>query len=134
LLTKYKGSEDHLVQKLSVQYNKEKSIPEHDEVSFTDAVKKSKRYDEAAVNTAKEHLHSNIEEDEDEPKKSWQTKKRKKKYEWPKKEEKELDKVQEEEHSQSGSEYSRDEVNGTSSAVIVQVSELLNDVYEKRRF
>jgi len=89
---------------------------------------------EAAVNTAKEHLHSNIEEDEDEPKKSWQTKKRKKKYEWPKKEEKELDKVQEEEHSQSGSEYSRDEVNGTSPAVIVQVSELLNDVYEKRRF
>jgi hypothetical protein len=52
---------------------------------------------------------------------------------WPEKEEKEQDRRddEEEEESISGSDYSGDEVDGTSPAVIAQVSELLNYVYGK---
>jgi len=120
-----------------VRYNKEESIPEHDEVAFTDAVTKSKHSStaEAAVNTAKERLQNNIAEEEEEPEGEIAYEEEEEEeapqYEWPEKEEKEPDEVHEEEQSQSGSEYSGDEVDGTSPAVIAQVSELLNYVYGK---
>jgi hypothetical protein len=123
LLAKYQGREDHLVQKLSVRYTRTEdgtpSIPEEeDEVAFTDAVTKSKASlnAEAAVNTAKERMHV-APKDEHQP------------YEWPEKEEKQPD--DEDDNSASGSDYSRDSVDGTSPAVIAQVSELLNYVYGK---
>ena len=131
LLAKYKGREDHLVQKLSVRYDRPldqqtPTIPEeHDQVAFSDAVKKNISSSEAAavVHTAKERMHIGepIEEHVFEE------------HEWPEKETKEPeigDDVIEEESS-SGSEYSRDSVDGTSPAVIAQVSELLNYVYGK---
>jgi PDZ domain len=133
LLAKYKGREDHLVQKLSVRYDRPAdqptpSIPEDDQMAFSDAVKKSKASSSAAaaVHTAKERMqigepsNSGVPEFDDP--------------EWPEKETKEPelgDEVIEEEESSSGSEYSRDSVDGTSPAVIAQVSELLNYVYGK---
>jgi hypothetical protein len=126
LLAKYQGREDHLVQKLSVRYNRLEegtpSIPEEDdEVAFTDAVKKSKASltTEAAVNTARERMQA-VPEDENQAN------------EWAEKEHKEPDHGDlDDEESVSGSEYSRDSVDGTSPAVIAQVSELLNYVYGK---
>ena len=137
LLAKYKGREDHLVQKLSVRYNRpqeedeaEEQEPEHeevhDEVAFSDAVKKSKESlsAAAAVHTAKERMQNVPMEpqDESEPYDN----------QWPEKEQKEPEpEDEEEERSESGSEYSGDSVDGTSPAVIAQVSELLNYVYGK---
>jgi PDZ domain len=127
LLAKYKGREDHLVQKLSVRYNKdEQQQQQHDPETFTDAVKKNKLSSVAAatVNTAKERLQKNhlVQEDdeEDEPHHHEQ---------WHDKETKEQDEG--DDASETGSEYSRDSVDGTSPAVIAQVSELLNYVYGK---
>jgi hypothetical protein len=125
LLAKYQGREDHLVQKLSVRYNRLEegtpSIPEEDddEAAFSNAVAKSKTSltAEAAVNIARERMQA-VPEDENQGN------------EWPIKEHKEPDQEDEEE-SVSGSEYSRDSVDGTSPAVIAQVSELLNYVYGK---
>jgi len=130
LLAKYKGREDHLVQKLSVRYDRGPDVPAasngHDEEGFTDAVKKSKASSNAAaaVHTAKERMqHSQppVEQHGYAPS------------EWPEKETKEADIDDEmgEEASESGSDYSRDSVDGTSPAVIAQVSELLNYVYGK---
>jgi hypothetical protein len=132
LMAKYKGREDHLVQKLSVRYDKasggevaqsDKQDPSRDEVDFSDAVKKSKEsYNAAAaVNMARGRMHAvspiggGMRDD------------------WPEKEhkEEEYDDVPEEDNSVSGSEYSGDSVDGTSPAVIAQVSELLNYVYGK---
>jgi PDZ domain len=126
LLAKYRGREDHLVQKLSVRYAREDPQP-HDTEAFTDAVKKNKHSSVAAatVNTAKERLQKNhtvVEdaEEDDEPHQYEQ---------WHGKETKEQDDG--DDASESGSEYSRDSVDGTSPAVIAQVSELLNYVYGK---
>ncbi len=132
LMAKYKGREDHLVQKLSVRYDKasggevaptDNPDPSRDEVEFSDAVKKSKEsYNAAAaVNMARDRMHAvspmgvGMRDD------------------WPEKEhkEEEYDDVPEEDNSVSGSEYSGDSVDGTSPAVIAQVSELLNYVYGK---
>jgi hypothetical protein len=125
LLAKYQGREDHLVQKLSVRYNRLEegtpSIPEvDDEAAFSEAVKKTKANmtADAAINTARERMQA-VPEDENQGN------------EWPEKEHKEPDREDEEEESVSGSEYSRDSVDGTSPAVIAQVSELLNYVYGK---
>ena len=138
LLAKYKGREDHLVQKLSVRYNRphedvvheeenEDDPEEHDEVAFSDAVKRSKESAAAlaAVHTAKERMQNASPEIDQDPGYSAS--------EWPEKEEKEADPEDEEgdERSASGSEYSGDSVDGTSPAVIAQVSELLNYVYGK---
>jgi hypothetical protein len=146
LLAKYKGREDHLVQKLSVRYDRPvsadqqtPSIPEDDHLAFSDAVTKNKASSSAAaaVHTAKERILQIGDQqpggaggaaammlgdfDDD--------------AEWPEKETKEPelgdDIVEGEEASSSGSEFSRDSVDGTSPAVIAQVSELLNYVYGK---
>lgn len=135
LMAKYKGREDHLVQKLSVRYNKTSdgevgNVAEgnaheanQNDMEFSDAVKKSKEsYNAtAAVNIAKDRMHAvspiggGMHDD------------------WPEKEhkEEEYDDIEEEENSISGSDYSGDSVDGTSPAVIAQVSELLNYVYGK---
>lgn len=108
LLAKYKGREDHLVQKLSVRYNKEDG-----EESFEDAVRKEK--DSA-------HVRSNVETAKERIQSDFPT-------EWPDKESKEGD--ADDDQDEAGSEYSGDSIDGTSPAVIAQVSELLNYVYGK---
>lgn len=132
LLAKYKGREDHLVQKLFVRYTRSPEDPtspihdDHDEAAFTDAVKKSKASSNAAaaVNTARERLQR------DSPREQRLEEEPTNQHDWPEKEEKEPD-TGDEDESESGSEYSEDSVDGTSPAVIAQVSELLNYVYGK---
>jgi len=125
LLAKYKGREDHLVQKLAVRYSK---TEENEETAFTDAVKKNKQSANAqtAVNTAKERLQHQEDQDDDEHDHNVEVSN----HDWPAKETKEQDEG-DEDNSESGSDYSRDSVDGTSPAVIAQVSELLNYVYGK---
>jgi PDZ domain len=125
LLAKYKGREDHLIQKLVVRYNKagDASVPiteENEEVHFTDAVKKGKTSSAVvqAVNHAREIMHHQNQVDESQEVEDW-----------PDKETKEQDEGDEE--SETESEYSRESVDGTSPAVIAQVSDLLNYVYGK---
>jgi PDZ domain len=129
LLAKYKGREDHLVQKLAVRYNKEEQ-QQADAEAFSDAVKKNKQSltTANAVNTAKERLqqHHVVEDEEDDEDYDDEPRDH---YQWPDKETKEQDEG--DEVSESGSEYSRESVDGTSPAVIAQVSELLNYVYGK---
>jgi PDZ domain len=124
LLAKYKGREDHLVQKLSVRYNRldeggTPTIPEEDEDkvsnTFAGAVISNKESPAAAaaVATAKERAAAfeawgddrlNVADEEVD----------------------DGDSV-----SASGSEFSGESIDGTSPAVIAQVSELLNYVYGK---
>ncbi|KAL3931813.1 MAG: hypothetical protein SGARI_004116, partial [Bacillariaceae sp.] len=125
LLAKYRGREDHLVQKLSVRYDKEEEEGQAGGLgaarSFEDAVNQGKASNHAreAIQTARERLQH---DDFDEP-------------QWPEKETKEPDEGDEvhvvEGESESASEYSGDSIDGTSPAVIAQVSELLNYVYGK---
>jgi hypothetical protein len=135
LLAKYKGREDHLVQKLSVRYMKEEengdgqdNEQEEDDDNFDDAVKMGKNSASAtaAIKAAKERMSYDDEEFDA--------------GQWPDKETKEPDQEDhhvsggdDEEGSQSGSSsaYSGDSIDGTSPAVIAQVSELLNYVYGK---
>lgn len=139
LLAKYKSREDHLVQKLAVRYSKDESNTNLHEESFSEAVKKNKLSANAqtTVNTAKErlqqtatanvnhhHHHHDDEEDEHHDHNVEVSN------DWPAKETKEPDEG-DEDASESGSDYSRDSVDGTSPAVIAQVSELLNYVYGK---
>lgn len=126
LLAKYKGREDHLIQKLSVRYSKTNDdhdpVPEEtDEAAFSDAVKKGKASSAAlhAVNMAREQIQLSSQHDEEMHRID----------EWPEKETKEPDEGDED--SESESEYSRESIDGTSPAVIAQVSELLNYVYGK---
>jgi PDZ domain len=107
LLAKYKGREDHLVQKLSVRYNKDEG-----EEDFDEAVRKEK-------NSA--HVRSNVDAARERIQNDFPT-------EWPEKETKEGDP---EDEPEDGSEYSAESIDGTSPAVIAQVSELLNYVYGK---
>lgn len=122
LLAKYRGREDHLVQKLSVRYNKEdEDIPDHQENglgaarSFEDAVNQGKgsAHANAAIQTARERLQNDEFQG-----KQWQ-------------EQDENDDQHQEVQSESGTEFSGDSIDGTSPAVIAQVSELLNYVYGK---
>eukprot|EP00535_Pseudo-nitzschia_heimii_P005512 CAMPEP_0197185102 /NCGR_PEP_ID=MMETSP1423-20130617/11154_1 /TAXON_ID=476441 /ORGANISM="Pseudo-nitzschia heimii, Strain UNC1101" /LENGTH=892 /DNA_ID=CAMNT_0042636067 /DNA_START=135 /DNA_END=2813 /DNA_ORIENTATION=+ len=127
LLAKYRGREDHLVQKLSVRYNKDdEDAPDHEENglgaarSFEDAVNQGKgsAHANAAIQTARERLHND----------DFQTE------QWKEKESKEPDENDDqhpEMQSESGTEFSGDSIDGTSPAVIAQVSELLNYVYGK---
>jgi len=128
LLAKYRGREDHLVQKLSVRYNKEdEDVPEEQENglgearSFEDAVNQGKgsAHANATIQTARERLQSD----------GFQTE------QWPEKETKEPDDEDEQppeiQSEESGTEFSGDSIDGTSPAVIAQVSELLNYVYGK---
>jgi hypothetical protein len=127
LLAKYRGREDHLVQKLSVRYNKEdEDIPDHEENglgaarSFEDAVNQGRgsAHANAAIQTARERLQND----------EFQGK------QWQEKESKEPDENDDqhgEMQSESGTEFSGDSIDGTSPAVIAQVSELLNYVYGK---
>jgi len=127
LLAKYRGREDHLVQKLSVRYNKEdEDVPDQEENrlgtarSFEDAVNhgKGSAHASAAIQTARERLQNDEFQAE----------------QWPDKETKEADEnddQQPEMQSESGTEFSGDSIDGTSPAVIAQVSELLNYVYGK---
>ena len=124
LLAKYKGREDHLVQKLSVRYNKEEEEQEQED-NFEEAVNKGKdsAHASAAIQTARERLQNDFNPAE-----------------WPEKETKEQEEEdtapqtpqQAEQGSDSNSDYSgSDSIDGTSPAVIAQVSELLNYVYGK---
>jgi hypothetical protein len=133
LLAKYKGREDHLVQKLSVRYmkedengdNEENEQEDEEDDNFDDAVKQGKNSASAnaAIKAAKERMHH-----DDEVFDAGQ---------WPDKETKESDEEDrqvsggDEEGSLSASDYSGDSIDGTSPAVIAQVSELLNYVYGK---
>lgn len=122
LLAKYRGREDHLVQKLSVRYNKEQEGfdgEEHGE-GFEDAVNKGKgsAHANATIQTARERMENN----EFNP------------TEWPDKETKEPEDGDEQSaqgNGSDGTDYSSDSIDGTSPAVIAQVSELLNYVYGK---
>ena len=117
LLAKYKGREDHLVQKLNVRYEKAKetntpTIPEEeDKFRFASTVNKTKDSagTAAVVETARDAFAT----------------------EWPEKTNVQDEKNDGSEISESGSEYSGDSIDGTSPAVIAQVSELLNYVYGK---
>lgn len=111
LLAKYKGREDHLVQKLSVRYNKEE-----EEGDFEEAVRKEKDSAHARnnVEAARERIQNDFNPTE-----------------WPEKESKEADPEDDHQEEESGSDYSGDSIDGTSPAVIAQVSELLNYVYGK---
>jgi len=116
LLAKYRGREDHLVQKLSVRYNKEEE-EEEEAQNFEEAVRKEKdsAHVRTNVETARERVHNDFNPTE-----------------WPEKETKEGDPGDEEHpEEESESEYSGDSIDGTSPAVIAQVSELLNYVYGK---
>lgn len=126
LLAKYRGREDHLVQKLSVRYNKEDEEHEQEDHglgaarSFEEAVNQGKgsAHANAAIQTARERLQNDDFQET----------------EWPQKETKdpdEEDQQQIEVQSESGTEFSGDSIDGTSPAVIAQVSELLNYVYGK---
>ena len=135
LLAKYKGREDHLVQKLSVRYTKDEggtpTIPEEDEgknsgFNFSNAVNQTKGSAgaAAAVKTAKERMQVDANAFGNSG--------------WPVREAEIGHEVLEEgeevsmgSESVSGSEYSGDSIDGTSPAVIAQVSELLNYVYGK---
>lgn len=127
LLAKYRGREDHLVQKLSVRYNKDdEDVPDQEDnglgaaKSFEEAVNQGKgsAHATAAIQTARERLqHDEFQAEQ-----------------WPEKESKEQDENDEqhpEMQSESGTEFSGDSIDGTSPAVIAQVSELLNYVYGK---
>jgi hypothetical protein len=96
------------VQKLSVRYNKEDG-----EEDFEEAVRKEK--DSA-------HVRSNVETARERIQNDFPA-------EWPDKETKEGE--PEDEPEEGGSEYSGESIDGTSPAVIAQVSELLNYVYGK---
>jgi hypothetical protein len=124
LLAKYKGREDHLVQKLSVRYKRgglEDGAAEKAAFGdFTDAVntKKESPATEVAVQKAQERAAAATFG------------------KWPDKETKEAEPVdlqhqQQDEESDDESEFSGDSIDGTSPAVIAQVSELLNYVYGK---
>ena len=138
LLAKYKGREDHLVQKLSVRYTKAEetktpTIPEEEEgkdLAFTNAVNRTKESASAAAaeKAAKERMENEVTPFETV---NWTSKD-------PKVDEDEVEEEGEEvsmgsagSESVSGSEYSGDSIDGTSPAVIAQVSELLNYVYGK---
>ncbi|EEC49718.1 predicted protein [Phaeodactylum tricornutum CCAP 1055/1] len=130
LLAKYTGREDHLVQKLSVRYQTQNGTS--NDQAFNDAVQKTKSSlaADVAITAAKYRMEEQGS--------------------WPEKEEKVDDmpvlssrfsekedededddhRAMEDEDDESGSEYSND-VDGTSPAVIAQVSELLNYVYGK---
>jgi len=130
LLAKYRGREDHLVQKLSVRYNKEEESVQDNGVgaarSFEEAVNhgKGSAHARETIQTARERMENDGFEAE---------------HQWPEKETKEQDDGDEyqeqqgpEQESESASEYSSsDSIDGTSPAVIAQVSELLNYVYGK---
>lgn len=116
LLAKYRGREDHLIQKLSVRYNTE----EPEEEQFGEAVVKAKTsaHSRENVDVARERMQTEFQQKE----------------EWPDKETKEPeaeDEAPADEDGEQGSEYSGDSIDGTSPAVIAQVSELLNYVYGK---
>lgn len=132
LLDKYKGREDHLVQKLVMRYKQDSGEPNYTE-NVTTKPKQSTRSMTTPVsvkeqhNMVVEHHHQRNEEvEEEQPPPIRQEEQIR---EWPDKETKEPE--EEDEQSESESEYSRDSVDGTSPAVIAQVSELLNYVYGK---
>ena len=134
LLAKYEGREDHLVQKLAVRYTKTEenptpTIPEESEgngFSFSEKVNQNKESEATAgvVKTAKERM-ATASPNFDSVK-------------WPNNKEVKVETEALEEgeevsmgsESVSGSEFSNS-IDGTSPAVIAQVSELLNYVYGK---
>jgi len=139
LLAKYKGREDHLVQKLSVRYNRpaEESAAaepdQKDEFAFSDAVQKSKSSPVAAatVNSARERMQEPPEDNDGGFVATWPDKEQKEPEMGDSGKDVDGHVENEDDRSESGSEYSRDSVDGTSPAVIAQVSELLNYVYGK---
>lgn len=141
LLAKYKGREDHLVQKLSVRYSKTDepeptaSIPEEEEGQHEEEEPPQPSYVEPEPPTPKERSPSPPMQSPPSPPPQMHHSPEPQftPDEWPDKETKEAEEGDsQEEASQSGeSEYSGDSIDGTSPAVIAQVSELLNYVYGK---
>jgi hypothetical protein len=132
LLAKYKGREDHLVQKLSVRYSKSNE-PENDQDVPEDKIPQPV-YVEPDPPTPQERSPSPAIQHPPSPPPIMQPADEQfTPEEWPDKETKEADDGDsQDEASQSGdSEYSGDSIDGTSPAVIAQVSELLNYVYGK---
>eukprot|EP00548_Thalassiothrix_antarctica_P005683 CAMPEP_0194139190 /NCGR_PEP_ID=MMETSP0152-20130528/8909_1 /TAXON_ID=1049557 /ORGANISM="Thalassiothrix antarctica, Strain L6-D1" /LENGTH=872 /DNA_ID=CAMNT_0038836967 /DNA_START=272 /DNA_END=2890 /DNA_ORIENTATION=- len=153
LLAKYKGREDHLVQKLSVRYNRNENnnnVDHHQKnTSHNDSSKDrgvSKGYTDftAAVNKTKESpiTERNVKKAQERAAATFGV--------WPEKETKEAEPVDnkqqqklqqpnpsdddvedEEEDDDDESDFTGDSIDGTSPAVIAQMSELLNYVYGK---
>jgi len=146
LLAKYKGREDHLVQKLSVRYSKNEeqanSIPEEEGQEHEHAPEQEQSYEEPQTPASKAQSHHpaipQMEQQMSSSSPHHQIMQPSEAQfipdEWPEKEHKEADEgdSQDDAGSRSGeSEYSGDSIDGTSPAVIAQVSELLNYVYGK---
>eukprot|EP00529_Nitzschia_sp_RCC80_P004111 CAMPEP_0113521498 /NCGR_PEP_ID=MMETSP0014_2-20120614/44672_1 /TAXON_ID=2857 /ORGANISM="Nitzschia sp." /LENGTH=916 /DNA_ID=CAMNT_0000419461 /DNA_START=173 /DNA_END=2923 /DNA_ORIENTATION=- /assembly_acc=CAM_ASM_000159 len=132
LLAKYRGREDHLVQKLSVRYNKDDEAQDDglgQARSFEDAVNqnKSSALANAAIQAARERMQNDDFEADQWPDK--ETKEAELGDEQP--QQKKILQQQGDGPSDNDSEYSGDSIDGTSPAVIAQVSELLNYVYGK---
>ncbi|CAB9514364.1 expressed unknown protein [Seminavis robusta] len=134
LLAKYKGREDHLVQKLSVRYSKNSepeptpSIPEEEEPDEQPV------FVEPDPPTPRERSPSPpVQPPPPSPPTMQPAEAPFTPDEWPDKETKEAEEgdSQEEQTASADSEYSGDSIDGTSPAVIAQVSELLNYVYGK---
>ena len=141
LLAKYKGREEHLVQKLSVRYSK------NEQQEHTHSIPEGEEQDDEEQQGFEDHQHHQNPEPPT-PKESpsdhhqhngtpimQSSEAQFTPEEWPEKETKEGEEEgesQNEEESHSGdSEFSGDSIDGTSPAVIAQVSELLNYVYGK---
>jgi len=144
LLAKYKGREDHLVQKLSVRYSKPNepeanpSIPEEEEEPEHHHHHHQDAFVDHHPPTPQDSVPQMQDEDDEDPSSPSPIMQPSEAQftpdEWPEKETKEAEEgdSQDEDASQSGeSEYSGDSIDGTSPAVIAQVSELLNYVYGK---
>jgi len=153
LLAKYKGREDHLVQKLSVRYNRNENNDDHQNNTGHNESSKdrgaAKGYNDftAAVNKSKESASTerNVKKAQERAAATFGI--------WPEKETKESEPIDtkqqqklqdpsdddidddddddEEEDEEDESDFSGDSIDGTSPAVIAQVSELLNYVYGK---
>ena len=124
LLTKYKGREDHLVQKLSVRYKMSDEaggtpiIPEEDEKGFKNFAGAVNTYKESAAAAAAVEAAKERAADCD----TWRDRGIK---------ENEGEGDEDDSVSASESDFSGESIDGTSPAVIAQVSELLNYVYGK---
>jgi hypothetical protein len=135
LLAKYNGREDHLVQKLSVRYTTEEPpAEEQQEQQPVDDGYADNNYEEAVIKAkasdlSREHIEVARDRmlDDFRPAGEWPEKESIE----PKVEDEEEAPMDEEAAHENGTEYSGDSIDGTSPAVIAQVSELLNYVYGK---
>ena len=138
LLAKYKGREDHLVQKLSVRYSKNEAeqaaIPEEHDEGEPEPIEHGYEEPQSPSSPSEPSSPQMEQHQSPAPEMMQPSEAQFTPDEWPDKEHKEAEAgdSQDDAASQSGeSEYSGDSIDGTSPAVIAQVSELLNYVYGK---